>query len=111
MQVAIPLYPRFTALDVVGPYTVLAFAPGWTVTLVAAEPGPVPDDRDSLAITATASYAELPRPDVIVVPGGPGWPTRSPTRRCSAESPPRTRTPGGRPRCARGRSCWPPPAC
>ncbi|MFC6015544.1 DJ-1/PfpI family protein [Plantactinospora solaniradicis] len=72
MHVAIPLYPRYTALDVVGPYTVLAFAPGFTVTLVAAEPGPVVDDRGSLAITATASYADLPRPDMIVVPGGPG---------------------------------------
>lgn len=37
MHVAIPLYPRFTALDAVGPYTVLAFAPGWTVTFVAGE--------------------------------------------------------------------------
>jgi hypothetical protein len=26
MHVAIPLYPRFTALDAVGPYTVFAFA-------------------------------------------------------------------------------------
>jgi putative intracellular protease/amidase len=72
MHVAIPLYPRFTALDAVGPYTVLAFAPRCTVTFVAAEPGPVIDDRDSLALTATASYADLPHPDVIVVPGGPG---------------------------------------
>lgn len=72
MQVAIPLYPRFTALDAVGPYTVLACAPGCTVTFVAAEPGPVPDDQGSLALTATASYADLPRPDIVVVPGGPG---------------------------------------
>ncbi|WP_433442297.1 DJ-1/PfpI family protein [Nonomuraea sp. CA-141351] len=72
MQVAIPLYPRFTALDAVGPYTVLAFAPDWTVTFVAAEAGPVTDDQGTLTLTATASYADLPRPDVIVVPGGPG---------------------------------------
>ncbi|WP_347404832.1 DJ-1/PfpI family protein [Micromonospora sp. WMMD1102] len=72
MHVAIPLYPRFTALDVVGPYTVLAFAPGVTVTLVAAEPGPVLDDRGTMAISATVGYAELPRPDVVVVPGGAG---------------------------------------
>jgi putative intracellular protease/amidase len=45
MHVAVPLYPGYTALDAVGPYTVLAFAPGWTVTFVAAEPGPVPDDQ------------------------------------------------------------------
>ncbi|MEV4754643.1 DJ-1/PfpI family protein [Micromonospora sp. NPDC049559] len=72
MHAAIPLYPRFTALDAVGPYTVLAFAPGWTVTFVAAEPGPVLDDRGSLSIAATASYEDVPRPDVIIVPGGPG---------------------------------------
>ncbi|MEV1172480.1 DJ-1/PfpI family protein [Nonomuraea sp. NPDC049784] len=72
MHVAIPLYPRFTALDAVGPYTVLAFAPDWTVTFVAAEAGPVTDDQGTLTLTATASYADLPRPDVIVVPGGPG---------------------------------------
>lgn len=72
MHVAIPLYPRFTALDAVGPYTVLAFAPGYTVTFVAAEPGPVVDDRGSLTLQATTAFAELPRPDVILVPGGPG---------------------------------------
>lgn len=72
MQVAIPLYPRFTALDAVGPYTVLAFAPGWTVTFVAATPGPVIDDKGGLSITATASFEDLPRPDVLLVPGGPG---------------------------------------
>ncbi|OPG11594.1 DJ-1/PfpI family protein [Microbispora sp. GKU 823] len=72
MNIAIPLYPRFTALDAVGPYTVLAFAPGCTVTFVAAEPGPVLDDRGSLSLAATASYEDLPAPDVVVVPGGPG---------------------------------------
>ncbi|MFI0352267.1 DJ-1/PfpI family protein [Actinomadura sp. 9N407] len=72
MQVAIPLYPRFTALDAVGPYTVLAFAPGWTVTFLATEPGPITDDQGTLTLTTTASYADVPRPDVIVVPGGPG---------------------------------------
>lgn len=72
MQVAIPLYPRFTALDAVGPYTVLGLAPDITVTFVAAVPGPVPDDLGSLTMTATAGYAELAHPDVIIVPGGPG---------------------------------------
>ncbi|WP_433797129.1 DJ-1/PfpI family protein [Actinoplanes sp. CA-252034] len=72
MHVAIPLYPRFTALDAVGPYTVFAFAPGWQVTFVAAEPGPVTDDAGRLTLHAVAGYADLPRPDVVVVPGGPG---------------------------------------
>ena len=72
MHIAIPLYPRFTALDAVGPYTVLAFAPDTTVTFVAGVAGPVPDDIGSLTLTATAGYAELPDPDLIIVPGGPG---------------------------------------
>ncbi|GGT02436.1 glutamine amidotransferase [Planobispora rosea] len=72
MHVAVPLYPRFTALDAVGPYTVLAFTPGWSVTFVAAVPGPVVDDNGKLSITATAAFEDVPRPDVILVPGGPG---------------------------------------
>jgi putative intracellular protease/amidase len=72
MHIAIALYPRFTALDAVGPYTVLSITPGYTVTFVAAEPGPVVDDQGTLTLMATSSYADLPRPDVIVVPGGPG---------------------------------------
>ncbi|GAA0962682.1 DJ-1/PfpI family protein [Virgisporangium aurantiacum] len=72
MHVAIPLYPRFTALDAVGPYTVLAFAPGWTVTFVAGEAQPVTDDVGSLTLQATAAYGDVERPDVILVPGGPG---------------------------------------
>ena len=72
MHIAIPLFPRFTALDAVGPYTVLGFAPEVTVTFVAAEPGPVTDDLGTLTLTATAGYANLPHLDAIVVPGGPG---------------------------------------
>jgi putative intracellular protease/amidase len=72
MHVAIPLYARFTALDAVGPYTVLAFAPGVTVTFVAERPRPVTDDRGTLTLAATAGYDDLPRPDVVLVPGGIG---------------------------------------
>ncbi|WP_214318498.1 DJ-1/PfpI family protein [Nonomuraea sediminis] len=72
MHVAIALYPKFTALDAVGPYTVLAFAPDTTVTFVAATPGPVTDDQGTLTITATAGLSDVPRPDVLLVPGGPG---------------------------------------
>lgn len=72
MRIAIPLYPGFTALDAVGPYTVMAFAPGCTVTFVATETGPVADDQGAPTLVASASYDELPDPDVIIVPGGPG---------------------------------------
>jgi transcriptional regulator GlxA family with amidase domain len=69
--VVIPLYEGFTALDVVGPYQMLAFTPGVSVLLAAEEPGPVSDDCGSLSLPAIG-LAEVSRPDVVVVPGGPG---------------------------------------
>ena len=72
MQIAIPLYERFTALDAVGPYEVLARVPGATVTFVGERTGPVRTDTGSLAITVDATLADIASPDVIVVPGGPG---------------------------------------
>jgi transcriptional regulator GlxA family with amidase domain len=71
ITVAITLYDGFTALDVVGPYQMLAFTPGVEVALVAEVARPVLDDRGSLHLTAT-SWHDLDRPDVVVVPGGPG---------------------------------------
>jgi putative intracellular protease/amidase len=72
MDIAILIYDRFTALDAVGPYEVLSRLPGAKVTFVAAEPGPIRTDVGSLAITADAALADLPKPEIVVVPGGPG---------------------------------------
>ena len=72
MQIAIPLFERFTALDAIGPYDVLSRLPGAQVTFVAKEPGLVRSDNAMLAINADAALAELPHPDVLVVPGGFG---------------------------------------
>jgi putative intracellular protease/amidase len=47
MQVAFLLYDRFTALDLAGPYEVLAGVPGTDAVLVAERPGPVPNDHGS----------------------------------------------------------------
>ncbi|GIE90141.1 DJ-1/PfpI family protein [Actinoplanes regularis] len=74
MQIAILLYDRFTALDVVGPYDVLSHLPGARVTFVAERTGPVGNDVGSLRLYADAALADVPRPDVIVIPGGPGQP-------------------------------------
>lgn len=71
-SVAIALYDGFTALDVVGPYQMLALLPGVDVTLVAETAGDVLDDRESLSIKAEKAFADVTHPDVIVVPGGPG---------------------------------------
>jgi putative intracellular protease/amidase len=72
VQIAIPLFERFTALDAIGPYDVLSRLPGATVTFVAAAAGPVRSDNGMLAISADAALADLTAPDVLVVPGGYG---------------------------------------
>ncbi|MFE0700800.1 DJ-1/PfpI family protein [Streptomyces sp. NPDC058872] len=71
MQIAVLLYDRFTALDAVGPYELLGRLPGAEVVFVAKEAGPVRNDQGSLALVADRSLAEVPRPDVVLVPGGP----------------------------------------
>ncbi|MDT7620713.1 MAG: hypothetical protein QOF99_1614 [Pseudonocardiales bacterium] len=72
MRIAILLFDRFTALDAVGPYEVLSRLPGAETVFVAERTGPVTNDVGSLSIVATATLAQTPRPDVVVVPGGPG---------------------------------------
>lgn len=72
MDIAVLLYDKFTALDAVGPYEVLSRLPDATVTFVAAEPGLIRSESGSLALAADHALTELPRPDVVVVPGGSG---------------------------------------
>ncbi len=72
MDIAIPMYDRFTALDAIGPYEVLSRLPGAQVTWLADEPRLVATDNGMLRIEATAAFEELPHPDMIVVPGGVG---------------------------------------
>lgn len=72
MQIAIVLYDRFTALDAVGPYETLGRLPDAETVFVAEETGPVRTDTGALAITADRALADVPNPDIVVVPGGPG---------------------------------------
>jgi transcriptional regulator GlxA family with amidase domain len=72
MDIAIALYDRFTALDAIGPYEVLSRLPGATTRFVAAAPGPVRTDNGILTVLAEVPLEEVPRPDVLLVPGGPG---------------------------------------
>ncbi|MER5219631.1 DJ-1/PfpI family protein [Streptomyces flaveus] len=72
MQIAIVLFDRFTALDAVGPYETLGRLPDAETVFVAEQTGPVRTDTGFLAITADKTLAEVPSPDVVVVPGGPG---------------------------------------
>ncbi len=72
MDIAIPMYDRFTALDAIGPYEVLSRLPDAQVTWLAHEPGLVRTDNGMLAIEATAAFEDLPHPDIVLVPGGTG---------------------------------------
>src|SRR6202000_1902079 len=72
MNTAILLYDRFTALDAIGPYEVLSRLPSASVTFVAVDAGPVCTDNGMLTVTAERSLAEVPAPELVLVPGGPG---------------------------------------
>ncbi len=70
MQVAIVLYPGYTALDFIGPYESLRWLPDTEVRLVWHEPGPIAADSAVLLVGATHSFDETPAPDIVLVPGG-----------------------------------------
>ena len=71
-QIAMLLYPGFTALDYVGPYYFFASLMGATVHLVTTERDLTPVRSDlGLAITPTITMANAPKDlDVLFVPGG-----------------------------------------
>ncbi len=70
MRIAILLYDGFTALDAVGPYEVLSRVPGVRVQFVAKRPGPVVADSGMLTLVAQSAIGDVPRPEVVLIPGG-----------------------------------------
>ncbi|HEY3970914.1 MAG TPA: DJ-1/PfpI family protein [Solirubrobacteraceae bacterium] len=72
MEIAILLYPRLAALDAVGPYEVLSRLPGAKVTFVAEQAQAYRTDTGQLALLADATLEQLPNPEIVLVPGGPG---------------------------------------
>jgi len=70
MKIALLLYDRLTLLDLVGPYEILCHLPGSELSFVAKKPGQVRVDTGLTALTADHALADLPHPDVLVVPGG-----------------------------------------
>lgn len=72
MQVAIALFPGTTALDSIGPYEVLQRIPSIDVVFVGHSRGEVRTDNGMLGLTCDATFDEVPRPDVLLVPGGVG---------------------------------------
>ena len=73
MQVAIPIYEGFTALDAIGPYDVLQSVPGHGGRLLRAGDRASTGPRAaSSASTPTARSTRSTAPDIVVVPGGLG---------------------------------------
>jgi transcriptional regulator GlxA family with amidase domain len=70
MQIAIGLYPGFTALDAIGPYQVLANLPGAEVVICAEKRGKLDDDNGLLHLTIDHAFDDVSSPDVLLVPGG-----------------------------------------
>ena len=59
-QIAIVVYPGFTALDFIGPYEVLRNLPDAEVRFVWHEPGPIAADSGVLLVGATHSFCRNP---------------------------------------------------
>jgi transcriptional regulator GlxA family with amidase domain len=68
MKIAFVLYDQFTALDLVGPYEVIARWPGAEVHFIASGPDPVRADA-GLVVSPTGTLDSLSAPDLVLVPG------------------------------------------
>jgi len=66
------LYPRFTALDFIGPYEVLSRLPGHRAIVIAESSDPVPAEQGPVAVVPEFTFGNAPALDVLLVPGGPG---------------------------------------
>ena len=66
------MFPGNTALDSVGPYEVLQRIPCIDIVFVGHRRGEVRTDNGMLGLTCDATFDEIRRPDVLLVPGGVG---------------------------------------
>ena len=71
MDIGLLVYPRFTPLELVGPWEVLVRLPAARSHFIWTRPGPVLGER-GMEMTAGIAFADTPSLDVLVVPGGPG---------------------------------------
>ncbi len=72
MQIAIPIFPRLTALDAIGPYEVLQRLPDSELVFLGHELGNIRTDNGFLGLAVDALFEDVPSPDVVVFPGGVG---------------------------------------
>jgi putative intracellular protease/amidase len=70
VDIACLVFEGITALDIIGPYEVLARLPGAEVRFVAKERGSIRTDNQVLGIVADHALADIRSADVLVVPGG-----------------------------------------
>lgn len=71
MEIGFLVFPRHTPLDLVGPWEVLSRMPDAQLHLIWTRPGPV-QAYGKMEISATVAFEDVPRLDILVVPGGPG---------------------------------------
>ena len=72
MEIAFLLFDGITPLDATGPSEVLGKLPGAEFRMVAKEKEEVRTKGQSLAMIADYALADVAKPEILVVPGGPG---------------------------------------
>src|SRR5439155_24296696 len=72
IRIAILLYDGMTALDAIGPYDVLRQLPGAEVVFVGDTAGVKHTEQQPLGLVADRGLGEVPKADILVVPGGFG---------------------------------------
>ena len=75
MRIVAFVFDDITPLDIVGPVQVLGMLPGAEVIWVAKQPGAVRDPQTGIVLQADHAIADVPDPEIILLPGGMG--TRS----------------------------------
>lgn len=71
LNIVFVLFPNVTQLDFTGPLQVLSRLPGAAIHVASSSMAPVPTDA-TLTLNPTATFADCPPTDVLVVPGGFG---------------------------------------
>ncbi len=72
MEIALLLFDGITALDAIGPYEVLSRLPGAQVRCVGRRAGFVETADRVVGLRVATPLEDVPRADVVLVPGGPG---------------------------------------
>jgi len=70
MDIVCYVFDGITALDIVGPYEVLARLPGARTRFVGEKEGPIRTDNQILGIVADDARADVTEADILVMPGG-----------------------------------------